>query len=94
MRGKIFFWDGASGPTFDTGDSMLGSAVHDAFYRMFRLGALSLKWRREADATLRDICVSEGMSETRAEAWYIGVRLFAEGCADPDGKPEFEILYA
>lgn len=91
LKGKMFMWDGPSGPTIDTPDSLLGSAAHDAFYKMFRLGVLDLKWRREADKLLRELCVSQGMSEERAELWYIGVREFAGDCAEPDGKPEIEV---
>jgi hypothetical protein len=94
LKGRMFMWDGPSGPTIDTPDSMLGSGAHDAFYRMFRLGLLDLKWRREADNLLKEICISQGMSEERAEIWFIAVRKFAMQCAEPDGRPEFEIQFA
>ena len=85
-----FGWDGASGPTFDTLNSMRGSLVHDALYSLLRMGELDQKWRQAADEELRDICIEDGMSEARADAWFVSVRMFASECAavgSDGGKP-------
>jgi hypothetical protein len=78
-----YAWDGASGPTLDTSDSMRGSLVHDALYQLMRMGLLDHKWRKTADRLLRDICLEDGMIRERAEYWYDGVRGFADGAALP-----------
>lgn len=75
---KGYAWDGPSGPTIDTKDSLRGSLVHDALYQLMRLGLLSQSYRDEADALLKKLCIEDGMNPARAELWYIGVRMFAE----------------
>jgi len=35
---KGYAWDGPSGPTVDTRDSLRGSLVHDALYQLMREG--------------------------------------------------------
>ena len=41
-------WDGASGPTIDTDDTMDGSLVHDILYQLIREGKLPYKLRKKA----------------------------------------------
>jgi hypothetical protein len=76
-----YAWDGPSGPTVDTKDSMRGSLVHDALYQLMRLGLIDISYRDMADTILRTICVEDGMNLFRAEMWRVAVKLFAEGCA-------------
>ncbi len=85
-----YAWDGPSGPTFDTPDSMRGALIHDALYQLMREGLLDPdSYREVADKILRRICMEDGMSEVRADAWYEAVRLFAASAADPkNAKPE------
>jgi len=79
-----YAWDGPSGPTVDTPDSMRASLVHDALYQLMRERLLNPAFYREtADKILRRLCIEDGMPELRADAWYEGVRLFAAGAADP-----------
>jgi len=73
---KGYAWDGPSGPTIDTADSMRGSAGHDALYQLISLGAIREELRIQADADLRAWCMQDGMSELRANAWYKAVRIF------------------
>ena len=50
---KGYAWDGASGPTWDTEDSMIASLVHDALYQLMREGKLDRdQVRHEADMLL------------------------------------------
>lgn len=72
-------WDGPSGPTRDTADSMLGSLVHDILYRMGREGQLRKRHRKTADRIARLLWIQEGMPKIKAWAWYIALRLFAGG---------------
>jgi len=73
---KGYAWDGPSGPTVDTEDSMRGSAGHDALYQLIRLRAIPADTRIIADRDLRQWCIDDGMPEIRADAWYNAVRIF------------------
>ena len=78
---KGYAWDGASGPTLDTNDTMRGSLVHDALYQLMRLGLLPELCRSKADQLLYDICVEDGMCEFRANYWKEAVKDFAASAA-------------
>lgn len=72
-----YAWDGASGPTADTLDSMRGSLIHDALYQLMRLGLLERTQRDAVDKLFLDVLIEDGMSEFRANLWYQAVRSFA-----------------
>jgi len=76
-----YAFDGASGPTWDSKETMKASLVHDALYQLMREGHLSQDCRKATDALLRDIGIQEGMWKIRAWTWYYGVRAFAGGAA-------------
>ncbi len=78
-----YAWDGASGPTLDTRDSMRASLVHDALYQLMRLALLPMSCRSAADFIFRRICEEDGMWSPRAQLWYMAVRIFASPAADP-----------
>lgn len=78
-----YAWDGPSGPTIDTPDSMRGSLVHDGFYQLIREGFLDARFRDLADALLRAICIEDGMWPVRADAWYVMVQQFGAPSIDP-----------
>jgi hypothetical protein len=79
-----YAWDGASGPTLDTRDTMRGSLVHDGGYQLMRLGLLDhTKHRAPFDRAFHRICLEDGMWGPRAWAWYHMVRIFADPAADP-----------
>ena len=84
---KGYAWDGASGPTYDSKDSMRGSLVHDALYQLMRLGLLPESCRPQADKLLHDICVEDGMAEFRARIWRHMVNDFA-GYAAQNGTEQ------
>ena len=71
-----YSWDGASGPTVDTEDSMRGSLVHDTLYQAIREGCIKSSFRRKSDRELSKILKSEGMARLRRWYWRVGVRLF------------------
>jgi len=73
---KHYCWDGASGPTIDTDNTMRASLGHDLLYQCIRLGILSQSHREAADKLLRKWLLEDGMSHVRAQLWYEGVRAF------------------
>lgn len=84
---KAYAWDGPSGPTIDTSDSMRGSLVHDVLYQMIGMGALPMEYREKADYLLYDILREDGMADFRAWAWLRAVRAFGHGPAAAEEKP-------
>lgn len=74
-------WDGASGPTIDTDDTMDGSLVHDVLYQLIREGALPYSERKPADKCIRQMCINDGMPVWRANYWYFFLRLFGGSAA-------------
>jgi len=81
-----YAWDGPSGPTIDTQDFMRGAMVHDALYQCMRdYGLDREKYRSVADATMRKLCLEDGMSSFRAWYTYHAVRLFGDKSAKPEG---------
>ncbi len=77
-----FPWDGPSGPTYNTPNSIAASAAHDALYRLMRRGLLVRKWRKKADEVFYWILREKRMSEIRATAWYQAVRGFAKSASE------------
>jgi len=87
-----YAWDGASGPTIDTDNSMVASLVHDSLYQLIRMEMLDRTWRTTADTVLYELCVSAGMYQWRAKLWYRSVSSFAKGAADPkNAKKVFQV---
>ena len=98
-NGKITFkkgyaWDGPSGPTIDTKNFMRGSLVHDGCYQLIREKLLPTRKRKPADVLLWMICLSDGMSRTRADYVYHAVRAFGGSAAKPKKSPKSVILTA
>jgi hypothetical protein len=83
---KGYAWDGPSGPTIDTPDSMRGALVHDALYQSMRdYGLDRVKYKNVADDTFRQCCREDGMSWLRAFYFYWGVKLFGSKSTKPEG---------
>lgn len=74
---KGYAWDGASGPTIDTKNTIKASLIHDCLYQAMRLGLLDKSCRKAADKELRDQMKANKVWKLRANIWYIAVRLFA-----------------
>jgi hypothetical protein len=69
-----YAWDGASGPTFDTMDSMGPSLVHDVFCQAQRAGQLDYtRWHNRVDAFFKRMCKDCGMWGLRASIWHQAV---------------------
>lgn len=84
---KGYAFDGPSGPTFDTSDSMRASLVHDVLYQMIGHKLLPIDYRDDADYLFYDILREDGMPDFRAWAWLRAVRAFGHGPAKADEKP-------
>jgi hypothetical protein len=84
---KGYAWDGASGPTFDSSDSMRAALVHDCLYQMIGHKLLPISYREQADYLFYDILQEDGMADFRAWAWLRAVRAFGHGPATADEKP-------
>ena len=73
-----FGWDGASGPTIDTENSMRAALVHDVLCRAIAEGKLPWRpFRRRADREFRRILRQDGMSWLRRWIWWAAVRGYA-----------------
>ena len=79
--GSDYEWDGPSGPTLDTADTLCGSLVHDVLYQLMREERLDRKWRKEADKCIRKMCIKDGMPAWRAWVWYYALRIGGGGAA-------------
>ena len=88
---KGYAWDGLSGPTFDTDNSMLASLVHDIFYQAMREGLLPPSFRKTADQEFHRILIEQGMSKFRAWYMYSAVRIFSAGLAKPQKDPRLRV---
>ncbi len=84
-------WNGASGPTIDTLNSMRGSLVHDFIYELIRLGLIDPKYKEYADGLLHDICTEDGMYSWRADYWRWAVLNFGAGSCLPSAEPKEEV---
>jgi len=86
-----YAWNGASGPTWDTLNSMIGSLVHDVLYQLIRLNLISEDYKEYADQLLHDLCTEDGMYSWRADYWRWAVLNFGEGSCKPSAEPKEEV---
>jgi len=73
-----YSWDGASGPTVDTKNTIRGSLVHDGLYQLMRENKLKRLHRNYVDRLLRRHLREDGMNWFRAWYWYKGVYIGAK----------------
>jgi hypothetical protein len=85
---KGYAWNGASGPTWDTKNSIRASLLHDAVYQLIRLGLVEASWKEKADNLLHDVLVEDGMNIVRAEIWEEGVEHFGKSSTLVDAEPK------
>jgi hypothetical protein len=86
-----YAWNGASGPTVDTRNTMTGSLVHDLLYQLIRLGLIDSKYKEYADRMLKEICIDDGMNSIRAACWLWAVKTFGGASCKPDAEPKEEV---
>ena len=88
-----YAFDGPSGPTIDTKNSMRASLVHDAGYQLMREGAISRTiYRKYIDEIFRDILLEDGMNKLRVWTWYHAVRIFSKKSSFPRKQPRGKII--
>jgi len=78
-----YAWDGPSGLTLDTKNSLRASLVHDALYQLIREEEIHVDCRSQIDKLFYDICREDGMSWWRAKYWYRAVRKFGGAHCKP-----------
>jgi len=78
-----YAWDGASGPTYDSNNTMRASLVHDALYQLMRMGLLNQSFRKVADRELYEIMRDDGATWLRASYYEKGVRVLGASAASP-----------
>jgi hypothetical protein len=78
---KGYAWDGPSGFTYDSKNSLRASLVHDALYQCLRFGLLPKGIRKYADKELNKILKEDCMWVVRRWYWLKGVRWFAGSAA-------------
>lgn len=88
---KGYAWNGASGPTWDSKNSMRGSAEHDAGYQLIRLGYLPKETKEYWDNELHDRCVEDGMWGFRADYWRWAVITFGAGSCLASAEPREQV---
>lgn len=86
-----YAWNGASGPTWDSLNSMIGSLIHDVLYQLIRLGLIDAAHKEYADQLLHDICTEDGMLSLRADYWLWAVLNFGAGSCRPSAEPKIEV---
>jgi hypothetical protein len=88
---KNYAWDGASGPTINTLNSMRASLVHDVLYQLLRMKELTQDQVIVSDKLFRKILIKDGMNSFRAWYWYKGLRLANGKAAKPGTQKPPEI---
>ena len=94
-----YAWDGASGPTWDTDDTIVPSLVHDALYQALRSGLLPPSARFDADLSFYRLMrerASSFFGYVRALYFFLGVRAFGWLCTQPQqsGEAQDRVLFA
>lgn len=79
--GRGYQWDGTSGPTVDTKNTLRASLVHDALYQLMRMGAIPPSYRPIADRLFRRILEEDGVNYLRRWRFYLAVRIFGAKAA-------------
>jgi len=73
---KGYLWDGVSGPTVDTKNTMLSGLVHDALYQAIRLGRLHPDFKPQVDNLFYTMLLDAGVNKIRAYYYYKAVKTF------------------
>lgn len=75
-----YAWDGPSGPTWDTDNTMVPSLFHDVIYQLLRKKLLPTWYRKKADDYMNKLLEERGMFWLRRLIWKSGLK-FAQGKA-------------
>lgn len=69
-----YAYNGASGPTVDTKNSMRATAFHDAMYQLMCEEMLIREFKPLVDELFRELLRQDGMSAFRSAAWHRAVK--------------------
>lgn len=88
LDGKItakigYLWDGVSGPTWDSNNTMTGGLGHDLKYQMIRMEIIKLIEKYKADLEFKDDLLKDGMCQFRAWYYYETVDKFGKSSCIP-----------
>ena len=84
---KGYKWDGISGPTLDTKNTMIPGLGHDALYQAIRLELLPLYAKITIDQFFYDQLIEHGVWKFRAKFFYQAVHhLGHNSCIPGDVK--------
>ena len=78
-----YAWDGASGPTWDTDNSIIPSLYHDAMAQLLRQELINQEWLPFVNAEFDDMLKERGMSWLRRRIWRRGLWLTGGSFANP-----------
>jgi hypothetical protein len=80
-----FIWNGASGPTIDTSDTVCASLGHDVMYWLMQEFILpAAMYKQPADLWFYERLRTDGMPDLRAWYWYRAVMKFGVPKRGPD----------
>ena len=87
-----YLWDGTSGPTFDTVETMRGGAAHDALYELMRKGIIPQCMKGAVDLYFKGILLEDHMDKLRAWYFHKGVAVFGRSSCkvQPSTKPQVQ----
>lgn len=83
---KGYSWDGPSGPTIDTKNSMTPSLGHDALAQLMRMDRLPRRWRLQSNKDFYRWLRERGMWWVRAITWLRMLNKFGGPSTDPRNK--------
>ena len=77
---KGYAWDGASGPVFNTKNTLVASLVHDVLYQAQRLNLIEHNStnRKNADKNFYELLKYFGVNPISCKIWYLAVRFFGK----------------
>lgn len=81
-----YMWDGPSGPTIDTDNSMTPSLGHDALAQLMRMEVLPRHWRIHSNRDFYRWCRERKMWKIRAKIWLRSLNRFGGPSTDPKNK--------
>lgn len=85
----MYAWDGVSGPTYDSLNTMITGLVHDVGYQLIRLGLIDSSYKEYFDNLLKVIGIEDGMMEFRASYYKFAVEKFGDFATRPSSeRPE------
>ena len=90
---KGYLWDGVSGPTWDSDNTMRAGLAHDVKYQMIRLCLLPLHEKGLIDKEFKYDLLNAGMVKFRAEYYYQAVKLFGHSSCIPGNIKIPKIIY-